>query len=172
MLSSWIRHCDDTHKWLLGSCVKLGKIAPAVWWLRFSSKPRAVAEMGRLIFRACQCEMELDCIIVGKLLLVLVTKYMKSTKELCIYIFFSNHTKCCTQLNRRVEKTKQTHIKHTAKMKWYKKNNQTKICTQTIQNGVTKKCSIHKKKHNRHQHNTDDGGQAMGEEMRHVQMSR
>ena len=24
----------------------------------------------------------------------------------------------------------------------------------------------------RHQHNTDDGGQAMGEEMRHVQMSR
>jgi len=29
-----------------------------------------------------------------------------------------------------------------------------------------------KKKRNRHQHNTDDGGQAMGEEMRHVQMSR
>jgi len=29
-----------------------------------------------------------------------------------------------------------------------------------------------KKKSNRHQHNTDDGGQAMGEEMRHVQMSR
>jgi len=28
------------------------------------------------------------------------------------------------------------------------------------------------KKHNRHQHNTDDGGQGMGEEMRHVQMSR
>jgi len=26
--------------------------------------------------------------------------------------------------------------------------------------------------HNRHQHNTDDGGQAMGEELRHVQMSR
>jgi len=53
-----------------------------------------------------------------------------------------------------------------------------KICTQTIQNGVTKKCSIYqkykktKKKRNRHQHNTDDGGQAMGEEMRHVQMSR
>jgi len=60
-------------------------------------------------------------------------------------------------------------------MKCYKKNNQTKICTQTIQNGVTKKCSIYqklKKKRNRHQHNTDDGGQAMGEEMRHVQMSR
>jgi len=29
-----------------------------------------------------------------------------------------------------------------------------------------------KKKRNRHQHNTDDGGQAMGEEMRYVQMSR
>jgi len=28
------------------------------------------------------------------------------------------------------------------------------------------------KKRNRHQHNTDDGRQAMGEEMRHVQMSR
>jgi len=29
-----------------------------------------------------------------------------------------------------------------------------------------------KKKRNRHEHNTDDGGQAVGEEMRHVQMSR
>ena len=29
-----------------------------------------------------------------------------------------------------------------------------------------------KKKRNRHQHNTDDGRQAVGEEMRHVQMSR
>jgi len=29
-----------------------------------------------------------------------------------------------------------------------------------------------KKKRNRHQHNTDDGGQAMAEEMRHVQKSR
>jgi len=28
------------------------------------------------------------------------------------------------------------------------------------------------KKRNRHQHNTGDGEQAMGEEMRHVQMSR
>jgi len=32
--------------------------------------------------------------------------------------------------------------------------------------------SKNKKKRNRHQHNTDDGMQAMGEEMRHVQMSR
>ena len=29
-----------------------------------------------------------------------------------------------------------------------------------------------KKKRNRHQRNTDDGSQAMGEEMRHVQMNR
>jgi len=29
-----------------------------------------------------------------------------------------------------------------------------------------------KEKCNKHQHNTDDGGEAMGEEMRHVQMSR
>jgi len=59
----------------------------------------------------------------------------------------------------------------------YQQKQKAKICTQTIQNGVTKKCSIyHKykknKKRNRHQHNTDDGGQAVGEEMRHVQMSR
>jgi len=32
--------------------------------------------------------------------------------------------------------------------------------------------SKNKKKRNRHQHTTDDGGQARGEEMRHVQMSR
>jgi len=64
-------------------------------------------------------------------------------------------------------------MKHTAKMKSYKKNDQTKICTQIIQNGVTKKCNIYiKKKRNRHQHNIDDDGQAMGEEMRHVQMCR
>ena len=29
-----------------------------------------------------------------------------------------------------------------------------------------------KKKHNRHQQNTDDGGLAMGEELHYVQMSR
>jgi len=28
------------------------------------------------------------------------------------------------------------------------------------------------KKRYRHQHNTDDGGKAMGEQMRHVQISR
>jgi len=41
----------------------------------------------------------------------------------------------------------------------------------TSQNEVIKKCNI-SQKHNGHQHNTDDGGQAIGEEMRHVQMSR
>jgi len=30
---------------------------------------------------------------------------------------------------------------------------------------------IIEKKHNRHQHNTGDGGQTMGEELIHVQMS-
>ena len=34
----------------------------------------------------------------------------------------------------------------------------------------TKKTSVTKR--SKHQHNTDDGGQATGEEMRHVQMSR
>jgi len=34
-----------------------------------------------------------------------------------------------------------------------------------------KKKNKKKRKHNTHQHSTDDGGQAMGEEMRHVQMS-
>jgi len=68
------------------------------------------------------------------------------------------------------------------KQTMYQKKQKAKICTQTIQNGVTTKCSIyHKykkqiiikiKKRNRHQHNIDDGRQAVGEEMRHVQMSR
>jgi len=51
---------------------------------------------------------------------------------------------------------------------------QKKICIQTIQNGVKEMYHITKikKKRNRHQRNTDDGGQAMGEEMRHVQISR
>ena len=60
-------------------------------------------------------------------------------------------------------------------MTWYKKKTirqkyvrkQSKVESQRdvayIKN--RKKCNIH-------QHNTDDGGQAMGEEMRHVQMSR
>ena len=40
------------------------------------------------------------------------------------------------------------------------------------QRNVAYSKKTNKKKNNRHQHNTDDGGQAMGEEMRHVQMSR
>ena len=40
------------------------------------------------------------------------------------------------------------------------------------QRNATYNKKIRNKKHNRHQHNTDDGGQAMGEEMRHVPMSR
>ena len=37
---------------------------------------------------------------------------------------------------------------------------------------IKKKQKKNKKQRNRHQHNTDDGRQAVGEEMRHVQMSR
>jgi len=37
---------------------------------------------------------------------------------------------------------------------------------------IKKKQQKKKKNAIRHQHNTDDGGQEMGEEMRHVQMSR
>jgi len=41
---------------------------------------------------------------------------------------------------------------------------------------ITKKENIKTQKewqsHSRHQHNTHDGGQAMGEEVMHVQMSR
>ena len=39
-------------------------------------------------------------------------------------------------------------------------------------NATYHKNKKNKKAQYRHQHNTDDGGQAMGEEIRHVQMSR
>ena len=62
-------------------------------------------------------------------------------------------------------------------MKWYKKKqsdknmytNNPKWSHKEMQHIYSKKKT---NKHNRHQHNTDDGGQEMGEEMRHVQMSR
>jgi len=46
-------------------------------------------------------------------------------------------------------------------------------CTEK-KNRNTAKMKLKKttKKHNRNQHDTDDGGQAMGEELIHVQMSR
>ena len=60
-------------------------------------------------------------------------------------------------------------------MKWYKKKTiwQIYVHKQSKMESQRNVAYIkNKKKHNRHQHNTDDGGQAMGEEMRHVQMSR
>jgi len=52
--------------------------------------------------------------------------------------------------------------------------NEKKMCTQTSQIGVTKKCNISQKQEKikkKHQHNAEDGGQTLGEQMRHVQMS-
>jgi len=46
-----------------------------------------------------------------------------------------------------------------------KKNNKKAITEKYGQNKI-------RKKHNIHQHDTDDGGQAMGGELMHVQMSR
>jgi len=50
------------------------------------------------------------------------------------------------------------------------KNKNIKQKYKTDRKKKTKKSNQKKiiKKHNRHQHNTDDGGQAMGEELRHV----
>jgi len=44
--------------------------------------------------------------------------------------------------------------------------------TYESQRNVTYHKNKKKYKEKKHQRNTDDGGQAMGEEMRHVQMSR
>ena len=64
---------DDTHQWLLGSCVKFSRTAVLVLKNSFRNN-ETVAEMGRLIFRAFQCEIELDCITVNRLLLIPVAK--------------------------------------------------------------------------------------------------
>jgi len=58
-------------------------------------------------------------------------------------------------------------IKRSKKQKYVHK--QSKMESQRNAAYITNK---KKQKRNRHQHNTDDGGQAVGEEMRHVQMSR
>jgi len=64
---------DDTHQWLLGSCVKFSQTAVVVLKNQFRNE-ETVAEVGRLIFRAFQYEMELDYITVRRLLLVPVAK--------------------------------------------------------------------------------------------------
>jgi len=50
-----------------------------------------------------------------------------------------------------------------------RKHNKTQPA-QEKKRGKHEKTSVTKR--SKHQHNTDDGGQATGEEMRHVQMSR
>ena len=59
-------------------------------------------------------------------------------------------------------------------MKWHKKTSSQRYVHKQSKIESQRKVaySKNKKKRNRHQHNTDDGGQPMGEEMRYVQMSR
>jgi len=44
------------------------------------------------------------------------------------------------------------------------------VLVAVVMNTYMKNREKTKKKHNRRQHNTDDGGQAVGEEIKHVQM--
>ena len=72
---------DDVHQWLLGSCVKFSQTAVVV--VKYSVRSYwTVTEMGRLIFRAFRCEIELDYITVSSLLLVSVAKCLWKHKEL------------------------------------------------------------------------------------------
>jgi len=47
----------------------------------FSSKLRNTRRIGRLIYRAFQCEAELDCITVSRLLLVPLAKYFRQKQH-------------------------------------------------------------------------------------------
>jgi len=58
---------------MLGSCVKFSQTAVVVLKNSFPNE-ETFAEVGRLIFRAFQCEVELDYITVSRLLLVPVAK--------------------------------------------------------------------------------------------------
>ena len=62
---------DDTHQWLLGSYINFSQVV--VVKDSFLCQ-ETVAEMGRLICRAFQYEMEPDYITVSKLLLFPVAK--------------------------------------------------------------------------------------------------
>jgi len=64
---------DDVHQDLLGSCMIFSQTAVMVLKKSFRNE-ETVAEMARLIFRAFQCEIELDYIIVSRLLLAPVAK--------------------------------------------------------------------------------------------------
>ena len=52
-------HTSTAVQQMLGSCVKFSQTAIVVWNNSFRNE-ETDAEMGRLIFRAFQCEMELD----------------------------------------------------------------------------------------------------------------
>jgi len=65
---------------MLGSCVKFSQTAIAVWNNSFRNKETG-AEMGRLIFRAFQCEMELDYITLSRLLFGPVVNVCESIKN-------------------------------------------------------------------------------------------
>ena len=64
---------DDTYQSLLESCVTFSQTAVLVLKNSFRNY-ETVAEMGRLIFRAFQCEIELDYITISRLLLIPVAK--------------------------------------------------------------------------------------------------
>ena len=77
-------------------------------------------------------------------------------------------------IEQKSRKNQTNTLKHTAKMKWYKKQSDKNMYTNNPKSESQRNVAYIKKKtkNNRHQHKTDDGVQAMGEEMRHVQMSR
>jgi len=71
---------DHTHQWFLESCVKFSKTAVMVVKNSFRNL-ETVPGMGRLIFRAFQCEMALNCAAVSRLLLVPAAKVCESIEN-------------------------------------------------------------------------------------------
>jgi len=65
---------------MLASCVKFNQTAIVVWKNSFRNYETGT-EMGRLIFRGFQCEMELDYITASRLLLVPVVNVCESTEN-------------------------------------------------------------------------------------------
>jgi len=64
---------DDTHQALRRSCVKFSQAVVVLLKNSFWNQ-ETVTEVERLIFRALQCEMELDYVTVRRLVLVPVEK--------------------------------------------------------------------------------------------------
>ena len=71
---------DDTHQALRRSCVKFSQTVVVVLKNSFWNQ-ETVTEVERLIFRAFQCEMEMEYITVRRLLLVPVEKVCESIKN-------------------------------------------------------------------------------------------